>query len=299
MNTVLKWVGSKSRIMPELVKHLPAGRRLVEPFAGSCAVMMNTDYDEYLIADVNPDLINMYQQIKSHSEQFIILAESVFCKNNSEGNYYRIREVFNKNAFLSRLERAVYFLYLNRNGYRGMCRYNQNGDFNVPYGNYRQPYFPLEEIKAFAIKSQRALIVCADFKQTLSAVNPGDVVYCDPPYDGTFTGYSAAGFNAGDQAFLAGVLTQFSQDMVPVVVSNSDTQLVRELYASFDIVQLTAPRSIGVAAGEGKSAVEVIAKARPLLGGLAAWDLAKVPDRTVVSIVRPGLQVEVVARYEH
>lgn len=269
MNTVLKWVGSKSRIMSELVKHLPAGRRLVEPFAGSCAVMMNTDYEEYLIADINPDLINMYRQIQMHAEQFTLLAQSIFAENKSEEAYYHIREEFNKSIGLTLLVRAAYFLYLNRNGYRGMCRYSQKGDFNVPYGNYRSPYFPLEEIKAFAIKSQRAMIICADFKQTLSEVIPGDVVYCDPPYDGTFTGYSAGGFSAGDQAFLAGVLTQFSHYMNPVVVSNSDTQMVRELYSGFEIVQITAPRSIGVAGGGGKSAVEVIAKARPALGFLS------------------------------
>ncbi|KQN57982.1 Dam family site-specific DNA-(adenine-N6)-methyltransferase [Erwinia sp. Leaf53] len=280
MNTVLKWVGSKSRIMPDLVKHLPAGRRLVEPFAGSCSVMMNTDYEEYLIADINPDLINMYQQIQSDSEKFITLADAVFKENRSEVAYYRIREEFNERTWPTRLTRAVYFLYLNRNGYRGLCRYNQKGDFNVPYGNYRKPYFPLEEIKAFAIKSQRALIFCADYKQTLSAVMPGDVVYCDPPYDGTFTEYSAGGFNAGDQAFLAGVLTQFSKDMVPVVVSNSDTQLVRELYASFEVVQVTAPRSIGVAAGEGKSAVEVIAVSS---GNFAKWRGFNATDNAVVT----------------
>jgi len=275
MNTVLKWVGSKARIMPKIIEHPPAGRRLVEPFAGSCAVMMSTDFDEYMIADVNADLINMYQQIKSHSEQFILLAKSVFSENNSEEAYYRIRKEFNKSAGLTLLVRAVYFLYLNRNGYRGMCRYNQKGDFNVPYGNYRHPYFPLEEIKAFAIKSQRAQIVCADFKQTLSEVISGDVVYCDPPYDGTFTGYSADGFNAGDQACLAGMLVHLSKDVVPVVVSNSDTQLVRELYAGFYIQQIEAPRSIGVVAGKGKSAVEIIAVASPAAALWVGYDPAQ------------------------
>lgn len=86
MNTVLKWVGSKSRIMPELKKHLPMGQRLVEPFAGSCSVMMNTRYQEYLIADINPDLINMYRQIKEHSSVFLVLATQLFAAKNQRLN---------------------------------------------------------------------------------------------------------------------------------------------------------------------------------------------------------------------
>lgn len=78
MSTILKWAGNKTAIMPELIKHLPAGPRLVEPFAGSCAVMMATDYPLYLVADINPDLINLYQVIKDEVNSFIHLAERIF-----------------------------------------------------------------------------------------------------------------------------------------------------------------------------------------------------------------------------
>lgn len=259
--TVLKWPGSKSRIMHEVNKHLPTGNRLVEPFAGSCAVMMNTDYPAYLVADVNPDLINLYRQIKDFPQQFIIVASRAFSENRSGESYYKIREMFNHHLGLPLLERAAYFLYLNRNGYRGMCRYNQKGNFNVPFGHYEEPYFPLDEIKAFAEKAGRATFICADFTETLDMLNAGDVVYCDPPYDETFAEYHGGGFGKDKQYELASVLSDVA-NRHPVIASNSNTKLVKSLYRQFDLHQITAPRSIGVAAGKGKKAEELICVSR-------------------------------------
>lgn len=276
MNTVLKWVGSKSRIMPELVKHLPAGRRLVEPFAGSCSVMMNTDYPKYLVADINPDLINMYRQIKEHTQPFIIMAAQVFGSNLSEESYYAIRKEFNEHIGLPLLERAVYFLYMNRNGYRGACRYNRKGDFNIPFGHYKKVYFPLDEIKAFAEKAQRATFICADFTETLQMVKAGDVIYSDSPYQGTFSDYHTGGFNDDQQSLLAAMLIVVAENN-PVIVSNSDTTLVKSLYCGFNITRIKAPHSIGVAAGDGKSASEIIAVSTPTDRCFFGYDPASGP----------------------
>lgn len=258
MKTILKWAGSKSGLMPELIKHLPAGDRLVEPFAGSCAVMMNTDYPAYLVADVNPDLINLYRQVKEHTRPFIVLAASLFHQNKTEESYKQVREEFNFNAALPLLERAAQFLYLNRNGYRGLCRYNKRGEFNIPYGNYKEPYFPLAEIEAFAAKAQRATFECLGYSETLSMVRAGDVVYCDPPYHGTFNAYHTDGFSDDDQHSLAYILLGISKHN-PVIVSNSDTMFTRSIYREFGLTKVTAARSVGVAAGEGKRAPEIIA----------------------------------------
>lgn len=263
MSTMLKWAGNKTAIMPELIKRLPAGPRLVEPFAGSCAVMMSTDYPAYLVADINPDLINLYRVIAEDCENFIALARAVFESMSLAESYYRVREVFNHDQELNRLRRAVYFLYLNRHCYRGLCRYNLQGIFNVPYGNYKEPYFPESEIRSFAEKAKRATFICASFEETLEMVEAGDVVYCDPPYDGTFTKYHTAGFNDDEQYLLASLLERLATQGHTVVVSNSDTALTRSLYRAFKIHTLTAKRSIGVAAGEGKAAAEIIAVASP------------------------------------
>lgn len=262
MSTILKWAGNKSRMIPELLNHLPEGQRLVEPFAGSCAVMMSTDYPAYLISDINPDLINLYRQIKEHTRPFIIQVKSLFIQNKTDEDYYRIREEFNHNPALPLLQRAAHFLYLNRHGYRGLCRYNRKGEFNIPFGNYSEPYFPLEEIEAFAVKAQRATFLCADFRETLRLVTDGDVVYCDPPYDGTFAGYHTDGFDKSAHQDLASMLIGVSEHC-PVIVSNSDTAFTRSMFNAFEIASVKAVRSVGVAAGSGKHASEIIAARCP------------------------------------
>ena len=286
MSTILKWAGNKSRVMPELLAHLPEGDRLVEPFAGSCAVMMNTDYPAYLVADINPDLINLYRQIKEHTRPFIIIAASLFIQNRTGESYYAVREAFNHDPSLPLLERAAYFLYLNRNGYRGLCRYNKRGEFNIPFGNYAEPLFPLAEIEAFAKKAQRATFICADFRETLRLNKAGDVVYCDPPYDGTFSDYHSAGFNKDEHHNLVSMLLDVSE-RCPVVVSNSDTLYTRSILRDFNITSISVARSVGVAAGKGKRASEIIAVRRPQQGvHFAGFDMAHGADKSVVVEVR-------------
>lgn len=262
MSTILKWAGNKTAIMSELKKHLPDGPRLVEPFAGSCAVMMATDYPYYLVADINPDLINLYQVIKEDVNSFIHLVERIFSKFTTEDDYYKCRQFFNT-VPLEPIEKAAYFLFLNRHCYRGLCRYNQRGLFNVPYGNYKKPYLPVDEIRAFAEKAVRATFICASYDETLAMLQAGDVVYCDPPYDGTFSGYHTAGFSDDDQYDLASILVRRSSEGHPIIVSNSDTRLIRSFYRKFTLHRISTKRSIGVAAGEGKKADELIAVLKP------------------------------------
>ncbi|SFR13748.1 DNA adenine methylase [Enterobacter sp. kpr-6] len=263
IKTPLKWVGSKARLMPRLRPHLPEGKRLVEPFAGSCAVMMNTEYEEYLIADVNPDLINLYQQIKEKPEAVIHHLGNMFLLKNTKAGYLNAREIFNAGQ-LYPLERAVFFLFLNRHCFNGLCRYNRNGLFNVPYGKYVNPYFPVTEIRAFAQKAQRATFVTAGYMQTLAMVRAGDVVYCDPPYlteSSNFTAYHGGGFTHLDHGKLARKLRKLAGEGVSVIASNSDIDTVHLLYAGFDLVRINAPRSVGAAATSQKTAAELIIKA--------------------------------------
>ena len=264
MSTILKWAGNKTAVMPELMQHLPAGSRLVEPFAGSCAVMMATDYPHYLVADINADLINLYQKVAQHTEELIACALVFFSGDNNAESYYQNRLRFNTDTTLTALERAALFLYLNRHCYRGLCRYNLSGQFNVPFGNYKKPYFPHAEILTFAEKARRATFICASYDETLAMLLAGDVVYCDPPYDGTFTAYHTAGFNEDDQYHLASILERRSSEGHPVVVSNSDTSLTRSLYRNFLLHSITTKRSMGVDAGERKSGEEIIAVSRVL-----------------------------------
>lgn len=264
--TILKWAGSKVGIMEHLRPHLPKTKRLVEPFAGSCAVMMNTDYEQYLIADVNDDLITMYQQIASGNINSVIAtARRLFRMESFQAGYYLERDFFNeaRNA-LKPDHVAAYFIYLNRHCYNGLCRYNKKGGFNVPYGNYKKTYFPEKEIHAFAAKAYKADITCQGWAETLLQTCAGDGIYCDPPYMGTgFTQYHTEGFNDGDQVALAEALQALHATKGnPVTVSNS--LAAKELYADlgFTIHEIEAPRTIA-ANGNRKKAPEIIA----VLGG--------------------------------
>lgn len=259
--TILKWCGSKVRIMDKLIPHLPKTNRLVEPFAGSCAVMMNTEYNEYLIADVNSDLIGLYQLISDPIEDLFEGLAFKWKGFNKEEVYYLLRDSFN-NGNLCPVNKAIFFLILNRHCFNGLCRYNAKGEFNVPFGKYKNVYFPEKEIYQFAEKAANAIIACLEWQDTLSLVDFGDGVYCDPPYmgdEGSFTKYHHTDFTFDNQIELAQALKALNQSQGnPITVSNSIH--AKELYADlgFIIHEIDAPRSIS-ANGNRQSAKEIIA----------------------------------------
>lgn len=286
MSTILKWAGNKTSLMPELMKHLPAGQRLVEPFAGSCAVMMATDYPRYLVADINPDLINMYRVIKQDTGAFLTVSRDCFERLNNPEDYYLIRERFNSCLELTDITRAAYFLYLNRHCHRGLCRYNKQGKFNTPYGHYTRPYFPKSEIIAFADKASRATFICASYDETLALQQAGDVVYCDPPYDGAFSQYHTAGFTDDDQYRLASILERRASEGYPIIVSNSDTSLTRSLYRNFKFHRVSAQRRMSLVSGDPRSAVEIIAVSQPKSIKWSGYDLTRGATNTTASEIR-------------
>ena len=257
--TILKWAGSKVRIIEQLRPHLPKTKRLVEPFAGSCAVMMNTDYEQYLISDINTDLINLYQSVKESPERILDLCRGWYDFDQTPEYYYLVRLNFNR-IKISNINRAFRFLYLNRHCYNGLCRYNKKGEFNVPHGNYKKPYLPEQEIKAFADKATNAEILNLEWQDTLSLADYGDGIYCDPPYFGdSFTQYHTAGFTNSDHESLAFALKDINDKQGnPITVSNSLE--AKELYADlgFIIHEIEAPRTIA-ANGTRKPAKEIIA----------------------------------------
>lgn len=270
MKSPIKWVGSKARLMPQLLPHLPKGKRLVEPFSGSCSVMLNTDYDEYLIADINPDLVNLYRAMAYHPSELIRELECLFAAgsvgddSDRAAMFYVVRERFNQSDSMSPIEKAAAFLYLNRHCYGGVCRFNRRGHFNTPYGRYKKPYLPEVEIHAFAEKAKRATFICASYNETLKMVTAGDVVYCDPPYipvtsTANFTQYHTDGFCSLDQEYLAVVLYALSRKGIPVIASNSDTPQARSFYSCFTLHGLSAQRSIGAANGAESVAAELLA----------------------------------------
>ncbi|NIH15835.1 adenine-specific DNA-methyltransferase [Serratia symbiotica] len=254
----LKWAGGKYPLVDEIRRHLPAGDCLIEPFVGAGSVFLNTEYDAYILADINSDLINLYNIVKLCTEDFVSDARILFTNEfNNSDQFYLLRKEFN--ASINAYRRALLFLYLNRYCYNGLCRYNLRGEFNVPFGRYKKPYFPEEELYWFSEKSRNATFICEHYRTTMAKAIRGTVVYCDPPYaplsaTANFTAYHTNNFSIIDQQDLARMAHQLSiQSQVPVLISNHDTELTRDWYqqASLDVVK--ARRTISRnALGRGK-----------------------------------------------
>ncbi|MCL6563824.1 MAG: Dam family site-specific DNA-(adenine-N6)-methyltransferase [Firmicutes bacterium] len=259
----LKWAGGKVRLIPRIRRRLPPGRRLVEPFAGSAAVWLNCEYPEALLADANPDLINCYQQLKQHGKAFIEACRAYFVpENNRPERYYALRERFNHSQ--DGLERALLFVYLNRHGYNGLCRYNRKGLFNVPFGRYRRPYFPEHEMWEFLKHAKHTTFVNADFRSVLAAARPGDVVYCDPPYvpwskTAHFTAYSQEGFGPEEQAELAVWAQRLAEQGIPVLISNHATPFTLQAYGDAQIERFSVQRHISCDVDHREAVDELLA----------------------------------------
>ncbi|MGL4859325.1 MAG: adenine-specific DNA-methyltransferase, partial [Enterobacteriaceae bacterium] len=258
----LKWAGGKYPLINEIRRLLPEGEQLIEPFVGAGTVFLNTHYDEYILADINSDLIGLYNIVKKYSERFVRDARELFSPEyNAPESYYQLRDEFN--ASENPYRRALLFLYLNRHCYNGLCRYNQKGDFNVPFGQYKKPYFPEEEIFGFAHKAKRATFICRHYDKTLAKARSGSVVYCDPPYaplstTANFTAYHTNAFTLSDQVQLANWAEKLLRRQVTVLISNHDTELTRNWYhqAALHVVQVR--RSISSKASERSQVNELL-----------------------------------------
>ncbi|ENM1256144.1 Dam family site-specific DNA-(adenine-N6)-methyltransferase, partial [Escherichia coli] len=146
--SIFKWAGGKFGVLEQIFRYLPEGKRLIEPFVGGGAVFMNAGYQENLLNDVNADLINFYKTLQREAHSLITLAHRFFLDYNTQEGFLAVRNAFNKQVY-DDLHRAAAFLFLNRHCFNGLTRYNQAGEFNVGYGKYKTPYFPLQEMEAF------------------------------------------------------------------------------------------------------------------------------------------------------
>ncbi|AOP43682.1 Dam family site-specific DNA-(adenine-N6)-methyltransferase [Edwardsiella piscicida] len=262
----LKWAGGKYSLLPALDQLIPAGNRLIEPFVGGGSVFMNSNkHERFLLADVNPDLINLYQMLDVDHTRVLSYAQMLFSRSNSEVAYMEVRDEFNDQR-MSAPERAAAFLYLNRHCFNGLIRYNRNGFFNVSWGKYKAPHFPEEEIKAFKSKSHSCVFMNAGFRRTLALAGAGDVVYCDPPYEpmpGTagFTNYAAGGFSWDSQIALAESCVAAHRRGAKIVISNSTAPRVLDLYDrhGFTLHRVSARRAISSKGSTRETATDIVA----------------------------------------
>lgn len=242
MKTLLKYAGNKTWLANHIAEHYHAGnyRRLVEPFCGASAVTLHIEPEVALLNDVNPHLINFYKQIQRNH---LPCSELEF--NNTEVDYYNWRNEFNRlisddNSNIFNLPKAAIFYYLNKHCFNGLCRFNNKGEFNVPYGKYKTVKL-LQDFTSYTNLFSTYHLSCIDFEQL--EINDDDFVYVDPPYYKVFTKYAQQDFKYEDQLRLVNWLSQLN---CTVIASNSYDDKLVTLYsdAGFIVSSVIAPRSI-------------------------------------------------------
>lgn len=248
----LKWAGGKRWQIPHIEPYWrgESGRRLVEPFCGGLAVVLGLVPQQALLNDINPHLINFYKQLKKG------LVSNLRQENESE-LYYAYREEFNrllKEGKGKTPRAAMLFYYLNRTGYNGLCRFNQSGGFNVPFGRYTNIAYKNNFLEYRNVFSGWKFMNVPFEKLPL---RPDDFIYADPPYDVEFRQYSKDGFDWDQQEKTACWLAEHPG---PVILSNQATPRIVKLYRNlgYGVKFLHGPRRISCT-GNRTPAEEVLA----------------------------------------
>lgn len=244
---VVKWAGGKQQLLKQLLQRIPDNyNKYIEPFVGGGALFFALKPGTAIISDSNPELMNLYQTIAHDVERLLEILKSFRTDKNS---YYNIRSVNVEK--LSKVERAARILYLNRTCFNGLYRVNKKGQFNVPYGDYKNPRIVLsEELRAASEILKRCTPVCADYKDVLAKhAEKGDFVYLDPPYlpvskYSDFKRYTKEQFYEEDHIELATEVRKLHELGCHVLLSNSNHPLVYELYNGFKIEVFKTRRNI-------------------------------------------------------
>lgn len=266
MKPVLKWVGGKTQLLDHIRERIPSDiGTYYEPFIGGGAVFFNIAPQKAVISDMNGELINLYQVIKTSPDALIA---SLKRHQNTPEYFYQLRSKDrNRKNFkrLSPISKASRLIYLNRTCFNGLFRVNSRGELNAPFGYYKNPQIcnepNIREISGF-LSSHDIEIIEADFEQALSTAKAGDFVYLDPPYDpvtdtASFTGYVAGGFDREQQRRLKACCDRLNAAGVKFLLSNSATEFILELYKDYKIDLVNAKRNINCK-GDSRGAVQEV-----------------------------------------
>jgi DNA adenine methylase len=253
---LLKWAGGKTSSLPEILPRLPEKiNTYYEPFVGGGAVFFALAaakrFERAVLGDRNRELIRTYDALRLHTDQVVdALKNHVY----EESHYYMVRAKDpNK---LGPIDCAARLIYLNKTCFNGLYRVNKSGGFNVPFGDYKNPTICDEEnLRAAAEALSVVRLIGEDFGEVVRSAKKGDAVYFDPPYipvseTSNFTGYSSGGFDSFDHERLRNVALMLAEKGVHVLLSNSDTPFVRDLYEKFRIDEVTARRNINSKGGK-------------------------------------------------
>ncbi|HOJ76689.1 MAG TPA: DNA adenine methylase [Bacillota bacterium] len=263
----LKWAGGKRQLLSSIRAYLPKQfATYYEPFVGAGALLFDIRPEKAVINDLNSELINCYRIIKENLDELLIdLAKHC----NDVDYYYQIRDLDRQPQFngMSAVERASRIIYLNKTCYNGLFRVNSEGQYNVPFGRYKNPRIVdeglLRSISSY-LNQNDIKILNTDFAEATGEAQAGDFIYFDPPYDpvsntASFTGYNLSGFGREEQVRLRDHFKTLDQKGCFVLLSNSATEFIYELYRNYKIVTVTANRAINSKAdGRGKVAEVLI-----------------------------------------
>ncbi|MUG04410.1 Dam family site-specific DNA-(adenine-N6)-methyltransferase [Bombella sp. ESL0378] len=261
----VKWAGGKRQLVAILQEELPeAFNTYYEPFLGGGALFFSQLPQKAAISDINSHLINAYTIIR---DELPCLLQALSKHQNTPDYFYAIRA--QDPTTLSKVEQASRFIFLNKTCFNGLYRENKKGQFNTPFGKYKNPNI-LDATNLTAIHgylNEKSISISRhDYKKVRSTAQKGDFVYLDPPYvpltpTANFSSYTKQGFTLQDQEDLAALFKELSHKGVKAMLSNSNTEIVRELYRDFDIKTVSAKRAINCKGGSrGKEPNEVIVK---------------------------------------
>lgn len=274
----IKWAGGKSQLLSQFDPYFPVSfGRYVEPFVGGGAVFFHLYNQgrlagkEIILLDRLEELINCYRVIQTGVEELIAALQEHEPHKREADYFYQVRNWDREPGYARRsaVERAARFIFLNRTCYNGLYRVNRRGHFNVPFGRYRNPTIcDAANLRAVSKALQDVRLLVGDFERCLEVTGAGDLIYLDPPYHplsetANFTSYTSQDFDAEDQRRLARVFRELADRGCYVMLSNSATDLVRELYRGFVQIEVSALRAINSKA-EGRGAiVELLILNRP------------------------------------
>ncbi len=261
----LKWVGGKRQIMPTIDQHLPKGiKHYIEPFIGGGAVFFHLQPKKAILNDFNSELINVYRVIKDDVEG--LLVDLVKHKNES-AYFYEIRGMDRTKEFenLTDVERASRVIYLNKTCFNGLYRVNSSGEFNSPFGRYKNPNIlnePILRAVSYYLNENDIQLRNSDYDEILREADKRSFVYLDPPYhpvseSSNFTGYVQGGWDVNDQIRLREACDQLDKKGVKFLQSNSSSDFIREQYKSYKVHVIKANRSVN-SDGEKRGEVEEV-----------------------------------------
>ena len=264
---IVKWVGGKRQLLDEIIPRLPERiTSYCEPFLGGGAVLFSIQPSKAIVNDLNADLIAVYEVIRDDVESLI---DDLKKHENTSEYYYKIRDLDRDKAAyqaMSKVERASRLIYLNNTCFNGLFRVNSSGEFNSPFGHYKNPNILNEPIlravsKYFA--SSGITFFSEDFSATLDRVGRGGFVYLDPPYDpvsdtASFTGYNKGGFGRSEQIRLKQCCDNLTRRGIKFMLSNSATDFIKDLYREYNIDFVKAKRVINADASKRGAIEEVL-----------------------------------------